>query len=98
MHYTGKIVLRQIQNFIYLPSAIEQWGTGYLNRVASQVVNLPLSVNSILFVAAQDGGDGAFTLGAMGEDRTLRIYQSATQNPGGVLALIGYHYIAMCQG
>lgn len=75
-----------------------QWGTGDLNRVVSKTINLPLSVNSILFAAAQDGGDGAFSLGTTIEDRTLRIYQSAAQNPGGVLALIGYHYIAMCQG
>ena len=77
---------------------IIQWGTGNLNRVVSQAVNLPLSVNSILFAASSDVGSGAFSLGTQVEDRTLKVYQSADQNPGGVLALIGYRYIAICQG
>ena len=75
-----------------------QWGTGSLYKVASQAVNLPLSVNSILFAAAADGGDGAFTLGAQIENRTLKIYQAAAQNPGNALAWIGYRYIAICEG
>lgn len=75
-----------------------QWGTGDLNRVVSQPVNLPLSVNSILFAAASDIGSGAFSLGAQVEDRTLKVYQSGDQNPGGALALIGYRYIAICEG
>lgn len=77
---------------------IIQWGTGDLNRVVSQPVNLPLSVNSILFAAASDIGSGAFSLGAQVEDRTLKVYQSGDQNPGGALALIGYRYIAICEG
>lgn len=76
----------------------DYWGTGDLNRVASQVVNFPLSVNSILFAVAQDGGDGAFSLGAQVKDRTLKIYQNTDQNPGDVLALIGYRYMAICEG
>ena len=77
---------------------IIQWGTGDLNRVVSQTINLPLSVNSILFATASDIGSGAFSMGVQGEDRTLKIYQNADQNPGGALALIGYRYIAICQG
>ena len=76
----------------------KQWGTGDLNRVVSQTINLPLSVNSILFATAADIGSGAFSMGVQGEDRTLKIYQNADQNPGGALALIGYRYIAICQG
>lgn len=75
-----------------------QWGTGDLNRVVSQTINLPLSINSILFAAAADIGSGAFSMGVQVEDRTLKIYQNADQNPGGALSLIGYRYIAICQG
>ena len=78
--------------------AFEQWGTGDLNKVVSQTINLPLSVNSILFAAAADIGSGAFSMGVQIEDRTLKIYQNADQNPGGALVLIGYRYIAICQG
>lgn len=81
-----------------LPSEHEQWGTGDLNRVVSQTINLPLSINSILFAAAADIGSGAFSMGVQVEDRTLKIYQNADQNPGGALSLIGYRYIAICQG
>lgn len=77
---------------------IIQWGTGDLNRVVSQTINLPLSINSILFAAAADIGSGAFSMGVQVEDRTLKIYQNADQNPGGALSLIGYRYIAICQG
>lgn len=76
----------------------KQWGTGELNRVESQAVNLPLSVNSILFAAASDTGHGAFSLGAQVEYLTLKVYQSYEQNPGSALALIAYRYIAICQG
>ena len=77
-------------------AGIRQWGNGELNRVESQAVNLPLSVNSILFAAAADSGTGAFSLGAQVEYLTLKVYQSSEQNPRGALALITYRYIAIC--
>lgn len=93
-----QMIMMQPGKLSILPLESKQWGTGNLNRVVSQAVNLPLSVNSILFAASSDVGSGAFSLGTQVEDRTLKVYQSADQNPGGVLALIGYRYIAICQG
>lgn len=57
----------------------KQWGYLKINSTASEIISLPITMNTAYIALAGDMGAGAFPLGASADKTTLHVFQQATQ-------------------